>query len=1105
MLRYPLFLLTPLVFFFSSIATDGGLTHSIIVRPDGKMWAWGNNSYGQLGTGDHHKRPTPVEIGAGNIWVQAAAGEFHSLALDASGNVWSWGANHYKQLGHSVGTNKIPTPILIPSLDNISKICAGAYHSLAIKEDGSAISWGRNHAGQLGINTSVDSSLPQEVVQPASTALASGNLMAWYKMESHSGANAWDSSSPANNGTVIGTNFTQSKTQSPHSKGIMLSANAYIDVGLQASLNISGNAITLGAWVKITQSGNQTILSTDDDANNAGYGLMINDDMTFAMTHLAGSPTSSVSLNSLEHGNWHHIAATVHDASVKLFFDGTLDSEHFISLNSGLGVSGNGLELGRRSNEHQNYLTGAIDEIRVYNISLSDDEVYRLYNDDQRVFTDIAAGAAHSLVLTGQGEIFSCGSDGFGQLGIIGNTETTILKQVGNNNKWIGVAAGHNHSLGLTNRNFLNAWGKGYEGQLGQGNNNNKESPNMISGQVSYMDGGAEHTLYIRNDNDGIFITGANTVGQLSGTQGMGINSPVLNFSQLTNLNTVSAGSYHNYCQDRYGEVWAWGQNTHNQAGGGSAKHSQKLTSILPAYLSANEVILAPFSIDGVNSKLRAGGDEQIFFPLRATSNGTVSFNEISVDFLQGHTSDIEAFSVSLDGNTILGNYSIGSDNLVLNSISENLIDQTKEYIFSVNIIDYPQSSALKFKFDPAKNINMVTGLAYGAEKTKSFQITNLPNYSTKTLTLDGYDDYISFGPNFIFDISDEFSQSIWLKTGEDSDNMYIYSNQDSMGRGYKLAYNGSTDSLSIELKHSEPSDKLNEVISGLAINDNTWHHIMVTYDGSASSSGLHLYVNGADQATSIASDTLSGNLLSTEAFHLGNSPLASGNEFDGSLDEFALWNKALSANEIDNIYNHGSPADLSLHSASANLVGFFRLGEGNNFPDTNDYGGIMGDMDFMSIANITQKKKPKNNILKVGHQIEFSYAENFSANTIDNVVFNMDFSSMGNVEFNEIHIALDSGDSAAISSSEFLSPITGLSISGAYVAGNLIFNGFNENISEDIRNYEIKINIGSSWSSNLLKFQFDPERDLKMISGNTSSLAEEREINLLPNSPPPP
>src|SRR5674476_194941 len=84
---------------------SAGNTHTLAVTNDGELWAWGDNRYYQLGTGDTISHTEPVHI-MSNI-VMAAAGAFHSIALTKTGELYVWGWNSRGQLG--LGTTAAQT------------------------------------------------------------------------------------------------------------------------------------------------------------------------------------------------------------------------------------------------------------------------------------------------------------------------------------------------------------------------------------------------------------------------------------------------------------------------------------------------------------------------------------------------------------------------------------------------------------------------------------------------------------------------------------------------------------------------------------------------------------------------------------------------------------------------------------------------------------------------------------------------------------------------------------------------------------------------------------------------------------------------------------
>ncbi|MCC7202339.1 MAG: hypothetical protein IT393_06750, partial [Nitrospirae bacterium] len=79
----------------------------------GTVWAWGQNSFGQLGDGTETERHTPVQVIGLTGIVSVAAGDRHSLALKSDGTVWGWGYSEYGELGDGTWTYLYNTPIQV--------------------------------------------------------------------------------------------------------------------------------------------------------------------------------------------------------------------------------------------------------------------------------------------------------------------------------------------------------------------------------------------------------------------------------------------------------------------------------------------------------------------------------------------------------------------------------------------------------------------------------------------------------------------------------------------------------------------------------------------------------------------------------------------------------------------------------------------------------------------------------------------------------------------------------------------------------------------------------------------------------------------------------
>lgn len=143
-------------------SAKAGHVHSVAVRTDGSVWAWGNNWYGQLGDGTIDDRWYPTQVqdpsdptGFLTGVVAVSGGYFHTLALKADGTVWAWGSNWGGQLGDGSTTDRW-TPVKVQGLDgvHITSIAAGFGNNYAVSSAGGQVyGWGYNEYGSVGDGT----------------------------------------------------------------------------------------------------------------------------------------------------------------------------------------------------------------------------------------------------------------------------------------------------------------------------------------------------------------------------------------------------------------------------------------------------------------------------------------------------------------------------------------------------------------------------------------------------------------------------------------------------------------------------------------------------------------------------------------------------------------------------------------------------------------------------------------------------------------------------------------------------------------------------------------------------------------------------------------
>jgi hypothetical protein len=158
----------------------GGL-HTLAIKSDGTLWAWGLNLNGQLGNGESGNgryRASPVQIGTAKDWLEVTAGDSHSLARSGTAttqSLYSWGQNTLGQLGLGNTANKsVPTKITATATFKAPwlSVAANGNYCLVLQSDGLIFSWGEDSSGQLGQLTSVTPTVPTTTLSPGPPAIA---------------------------------------------------------------------------------------------------------------------------------------------------------------------------------------------------------------------------------------------------------------------------------------------------------------------------------------------------------------------------------------------------------------------------------------------------------------------------------------------------------------------------------------------------------------------------------------------------------------------------------------------------------------------------------------------------------------------------------------------------------------------------------------------------------------------------------------------------------------------------------------------------------------------------------------------------------------------
>jgi hypothetical protein len=195
----------------------------------------------------------------------------------------------------------------------------------------------------------------------------------------------------------------------------------------------------------------------------------------------------------------------------------------------------------------------------------------------------------------------------------------------------------------------------------------------------------------------------------------------------------------------------------------------------------------------------------------------------------------------------------------------------------------------------------------------------------------DGTNDYAVIGDvaPIAFESDDSFSFSVWVNTRENAQKV-IFSKQ--AGTSNEVGYRFELRNLGLRVHLSDGTGRI-EVRSSLSLTADIWTNITFSYNGTSTAAGIRIWFDGVeDTSITLTTDTLTGNILTSANAQISGRDTAT-LYYERFLDEVSAWDVALTSDEVTELYSGGKPINLLDHSRAGNLVGWWRMGDGDSFP----------------------------------------------------------------------------------------------------------------------------------------------------------------------------
>ena len=516
----------------------------------GQVYTWGANNYGQLGngtTGTANNSSIPVSVIsstgvlAGKYIKKVAVGQYHVLALDSEGDVYAWGYGNAGRLGDGGSTNQ-SAPVKASTLTVKARdITASASTSAAVGEDGYVYTWGLGTSGQLGNGGVVSSITPVQVTVPGGVKEIQGGSNHFLVVNSSGLVYGWGSKANYVLGDGVDTGNSPSPTQIAGLSGV-----SKIAAGTSHNLAVtSGNVLYAWGLGSSGRLGEGLITDRTTPTN-------ISSTTNFGTSSLAGKTISYIEVGGT--------------SSYAIDSSGVVHSWG-ANASGQLGIS----PIGTTSAGYK------AREVDTKGTPL-----------EGRKITLMAAGTTNAIALDEDGNVYSWGGNGSGQLGNRTSgttTNTPVAGDVQNGASITKITNGYYHSIALMSDGNLYGWGRNSNGgSVGNGSSIDVNFPvpvstagtPMASKTIKDVAANGYHSLALDTDG-GLYSWGLGTSGQLGDGSKVSRNKPVaVNVAgtplegKTNTITQLAVGEFNSMVLTSDGKVYSWGRGTNGLLGNGT-------------------------------------------------------------------------------------------------------------------------------------------------------------------------------------------------------------------------------------------------------------------------------------------------------------------------------------------------------------------------------------------------------------------------------------------------------------------------------------------------------------------------------------------------------
>ena len=550
---------------------SSGYKYTLALDEKGKIWSWGDNSEGQLGNGKSNEVVIkPTKINSDTEYVQVVANGGFSLALDREGNIWTWGQNINGQLGNgdSGGYGKnVLIPTRITNGIKYTQIETTTNGGVALDSEGNIWTWGSNSYGQLGNGSKGEAVLvPTKVTNGVKYTQISGGSSNVLALDSEGNLWTWGYNYHGQLGNGLSGTNANVLVPTKITNGIKYTQ---ISAGIHClALDNEGNIWSWG-YNSDGQLGNglegEDVLIPTKVTNGTKY---IQIEVGYGRNSLAldseGNIWSWGDNGDGELGNGKRKENVLIPTKVT-------SGKKYVQISTGNGTS---LALDEEGN------IWGCGENDYGQLGLEQTAMY--WTQTTVKLNKISTNGEDSAGLDEKGNIWTWGSSSGGQLGNGSKGEDVLVQtKVTDGIEYVQVSVGEHYMIALDNEGNIWSWGNNREGQLGNGSKGeNVLVPTKITNGIKYtqISAGDKHSLALDNEGN-IWSWGYNYDGEL-GNGSSGANANILVPTKIANgvkYTQISVGPRYSLAVDNEGNIWSWGYNSDGQLGNGESGYDKDI------------------------------------------------------------------------------------------------------------------------------------------------------------------------------------------------------------------------------------------------------------------------------------------------------------------------------------------------------------------------------------------------------------------------------------------------------------------------------------------------------------------------------------------------